>query len=88
MAEVYWKLRVASSAVLIDLHSALAKEMEALKFRVDVKDADKRLEVTHVAESKARDKAKQAKEEASPFEVEAVAKVGRRRDGVGELIKP
>lgn len=53
----------------------------------EVEGAEENLEVGQIATSKACDDARKATEEASKFEADYVAYVGRRRDEVGAWTK-
>lgn len=78
LVEVERKLQVGSSAALLTWHSALAKAEEARKICEELEDAEERFGVALVAASKARDNAKEAKEEATKFEADYIVKAGRR----------
>lgn len=87
LLKVERKLRAASSAALWTQRSILAKMEEACKCRDDKADAEGRLAVTQVAASKAHNDGKNATGDASKFEAEYVAVVGRRRGEVGGFSK-
>lgn len=87
LVEVERKFQGESSAALSTQHCALAKVGEARKCHQNLKDAEIRLKVAQVTTNRARNDAKVAREEASKFDANFVAKMGRRQDEVGALTK-
>lgn len=87
LAKVERKWLVPGSGALPALHCAFAKVVEGCKRREKFEDSKERLGVAQIATSKARENSKVVREEASMFEADCVAEVGRKQNTLGELTK-
>lgn len=86
--EVKQKLQFASSAALSAQHCNLAIAEEVGMWGKELKEkTQERVVVAKVAVNKERDNSKTAKEDASKFKADFVAKLGRWQDNVGGSTK-